>query len=84
MRLQRGQNHTRWVYLSAVIDLCTRKIVGWSMADHLRTELTTDALQMALDRRQPTGDLLHHWDRGVQYASDDYQQLLSHRGIHAA
>ena len=70
-----------WLYLAAVIDLCSRKVVGWSMADHMRTELVSDALSMALARRHPGEGLLHHSDRGVQYASDDYRHLLSGRGI---
>ena len=65
-----------WLYLAGVLDLCSRKVVGWSMADHMRTELVTDALQMAISRRQPGKELLHHSDRGVQYASEDYLQLL--------
>jgi putative transposase len=70
-----------WLYLAGVIDLCSRKIVGWSMADHLRTDLVADALRMAVARRHPGAGLLHHSDRGVQYASDDYQRLLAERGI---
>jgi transposase InsO family protein len=70
-----------FLYLAAVIDLCSRKIVGWSMADHLRTELCTDALQMALLSRRPKEGLLHHSDRGVQYASIDYRRLLQAHGI---
>lgn len=65
-----------WMYLAGVIDLCSRRIVGWSMADHLRVELVSDALKMALARRQPQAGLLHHSDRGVQYASEDYMDLL--------
>ena len=65
-----------WLYLAGVIDLCSRMIVGWSMADHMKTDLVSDALKMAVDRRLPEADLLHHSDRGVQYASDDYQHLL--------
>ena len=65
-----------WLYLAGVIDLCSRKVVGWSMADHLRTDLVADALRMAITRRAPGAGLLHHSDRGVQYASDDYQGLL--------
>jgi transposase InsO family protein len=69
-----------WLYLAGVIDLCPRKIVGWSMADHMKTDPVSDALKMAIARRQPDEELLHHSDRGVQYASDDYQYLLqSHR-----
>lgn len=70
-----------FLYLAAVIDLCSRRIVGWSMADHLRTELCLNALSMAMDSRQPGDRLLHHSDRGVQYASVDYQRLLQSRGI---
>ena len=70
-----------WLYVAAVIDLCTRKVVGWSMAGHLRAELVGDALRMALARREPGPGLLHHSDRGVQYCCDDYQRLLAGRGI---
>jgi putative transposase len=70
-----------WLYLAGVIDLCSRRIVGWSMADHLRTDLVADALRMALARRSPGAGLLHHSDRGVQYASDDYRHLLQSHGI---
>lgn len=70
-----------WLYLAAVIDLCSRAVVGWATADHLRAELPCQALQRALDQRGPAGELLHHSDRGVQYACDDYQQLLADREI---
>jgi putative transposase len=70
-----------WLYLATVLDLCSRKIVGWSMADHLKTTLCTDALSMALARRKPSEGLLHHSDRGVQYASGDYQLALADSGI---
>jgi len=71
-----------WLYVAAVLDAFSRKIVGWSMADHLETDLASDALKMALVQRAPDGaDLLHHSDRGVQYASDPYQQLLSEHKI---
>ena len=73
-----------FLYLAAVMDLCSRRIVGWSMADHLRTELCLDALEMALKSRKPGDGLLHHSDRGVQYASEDYQQLLKAHGIEAS
>jgi putative transposase len=69
-----------WLYLAGVIDLCSRKIVGWSMADHMQVELVSDALNMAIARRCPEQGLLHHSDRGVQYASEDYMYLLqSHK-----
>jgi putative transposase len=65
-----------WLYLAGVIDLHSRRLVGWSMADHLQTDLVADALSMAITRRRPPAGLLHHSDRGVQYASDAYQSLL--------
>jgi putative transposase len=65
-----------WLYLAAVLDLCSRKVVGWCVADHLRTELVAVALQRALRQRRPAAGLVHHSDRGVQYASDAYQELL--------
>jgi putative transposase len=71
-----------WLYLAAVLDCFSRRVVGWSMADHMRVELVGDALRMAIARRQPDGTkLLHHSDRGVQYAGDDYQRLLHEHGI---
>lgn len=70
-----------WLYLAGVIDLCSRKIVGWSMADHLETSLVTKALEMAMTHRNPGDGLLHHSDRGVQYASEDYRQLLQTHGM---
>jgi putative transposase len=65
-----------WLYVAAVMDLCSRKIVGWSMAEHMRAELVNQALHAALMTRRPSSGLLHHSDRGVQYACGDYQQLL--------
>jgi putative transposase len=65
-----------WLYLAGVLDLCSRRIVGWSMADHMRSELVRDALEMAIVQRGPQAGLLHHSDRGVQYAGEDYQYLL--------
>jgi transposase InsO family protein len=70
-----------WLYLAGVIDLCSRKVVGWSMADHMRTDLVGDALKMAIARRSPGDGLLHHSDRGVQYASEDYMHLLQSHGM---
>jgi putative transposase len=70
-----------WLYLAGVIDLCSRRIVGWSMADHMQTDLVSDALAMALSGRQPGPGLLHHSDRGVQYACDQYQSLLQANNI---
>ena len=70
-----------WLYLAVVMDLFSRRIVGWSTADHLKTELCLDALQMALDHRVGVEGLLHHSDRGVQYASDRYREALAAHGI---
>lgn len=70
-----------WLYLAGVMDLCSRKIVGWSMAEHLRAELVGDALSMAITRRNPPAGLLHHSDRGVQYACEDYQKILADAGM---
>jgi transposase InsO family protein len=70
-----------FLYLACVMDMCSRRIVGWSMADHLRTELCLDALDMAFKTRKPAAGLLHHSDRGVQYASIDYQLALQSHGV---
>jgi transposase InsO family protein len=70
-----------WLYLAAVLDLYSRKVVGWATADHLRSELPLGALRMALARRRPAGALLHHSDRGSQYAGDAYRALLAGHGI---
>jgi transposase InsO family protein len=70
-----------WLYLAGVIDLCSRRIVGWSMGDHMQTELASDALKMAVARRNPSAGLLHHSDRGVQYAAEDYRHLLASHGM---
>jgi transposase InsO family protein len=70
-----------WLYLAVVIDLFSRKVVGWSTAEHLRTELALDALGMALRQRSPGSDLMHHSDRGAQYASDAYRRVLAAEGI---
>ncbi|NJL72163.1 MAG: IS3 family transposase [Candidatus Competibacteraceae bacterium] len=75
-----------FLYLAIVMDLFSRKIVGWAMADHLRAELCLDALRMAIGRRRlaPGSGLLHHSDRGVQYASGDYQHELDAWGINCS
>jgi transposase InsO family protein len=69
------------LYRAAVIDLCSRKVVGRATADHRRAELPPEALRMALTHREPAGELLHHSDRGGQYASDASQARLAARGI---
>ena len=65
-----------WLYLAVVLDLYSRKVVGWAMDDNMETGLVVKALKMALLTRTPPKGLLHHSDRGSQYASKDYQQLL--------
>lgn len=72
-----------WLYLAVLIDLYSRRVVGWSMADHLQTELALGALEMALGHRRPQA-LVHHSDRGSQYASDAYRAALARRGITAS
>lgn len=66
-----------WLYLAAVLDLATRKVVGWAMRDHLRTELTLGALIMAAQRQRPSAGLIHHSDRGSQYAAEAYSRQLA-------
>jgi putative transposase len=66
-----------WLYLAVILDAYSRKVVGWAMADHLRTELATDALEMALRTRRPNPGLIHHSDRGAQYTSTAYGELLA-------
>jgi len=70
-----------WLYLAVVLDLFSRRVVGWATADHLRSELACDALRMALTHRRPGEGLLHHSDRGAQYASEEYQRLLAGHGV---
>jgi len=70
-----------WLYLAVVMDLFSRRIVGWSMSDSLQAGLVLGAMQMALDLRDPGPGLLHHSDRGSQYASDAFQELLEDHRI---
>jgi putative transposase len=70
-----------WLYLAAVLDAFSRRVVGWAMADHLRTELVLDALDMALAARRPAGGLVHHSDRGCQYTSLAFGQRLRAAGL---
>jgi len=65
-----------WLYLAAVMDLYSRRIVGWAVTDHLKSSLAQQALSRALQTRRPCRGLLHHSDRGIQYASQDYKRLL--------
>ena len=66
-----------WLYVAVIIDLFSRQVVGWAIADHMRTTLCVKALQMAFWRRKPAPGLLHHSDRGSQYASHEYRSHLS-------
>ena len=73
-----------WLYLAVVLDLYSRAVIGWAMSSRLTAALAREALTMALWRRKPEPGLLHHSDRGVQYASGDYQQALNDAGIHCS
>jgi putative transposase len=73
-----------WLYLAAILDLYTRRIVGWAMSDRMTSDLTTAALEMALLQRQPEAGLVHHSDRGSQYTDRKYQALLKSHGIRAS
>lgn len=70
-----------WLYLAAVLDLFSRRVVGWAMSPRMESDLVVQALVMAKARRKTTGDLLFHSDRGSQYTSKDYQDLLKSYGI---
>jgi transposase InsO family protein len=70
-----------WLYLAPVLDLYSRMIVGWAMADHMETSLVEDAFRMALARRRPPSGLLHHSDQGSQYTSYAYQEQMKARHI---
>jgi putative transposase len=70
-----------WLYLAVVLDLFTRKIVGRAMRDHMRAELTIAALTMAIQRQKPLRGLIHHSDRGNQYAAADYRKVLDAAGM---
>jgi transposase InsO family protein len=73
-----------WLYLAGVMDLCSRKIVGWSMGSTMETSLVRDALTMAIKARNPGPGLLHHSDRGVQYACREYREILDRHRMEAS
>ncbi|WP_414645828.1 MULTISPECIES: IS3 family transposase [unclassified Bradyrhizobium] len=73
-----------WLYLATVMDLYSRRIVGWAMADHLRAELPLAALRMAVSAQRPGAGLIHHSDRGVQYASAEYRKVVQSAGLRAS
>ena len=70
-----------WLYLAVVLDLFSRRVVGWAASDRLKRDLAVEALRRALAARNPAPGLVHHSDRGSQYCSVDYQALLRKRGI---
>jgi putative transposase len=73
-----------WLYLAVVLELCSRAVVGWAMATHMRAELVNQALSMAIEQRQPAAGLIRHTDRGSQYGADSYRQLLSQHGMQSS
>jgi putative transposase len=73
-----------WLYLAIVLDLFSRRIVGWSVSDRMKRGLAMDALQHAIDLRKPLPGLIHHSDRGSQYCSADYRRLVRSRGFIAS
>src|SRR5262245_46637584 len=70
-----------WLYLAVVLDLCSRAVVGWSMANHMRAELVNQAVSMAICQRRPAAGLIMHTDRGSQYGAESYRQLLTQHGV---
>jgi putative transposase len=70
-----------WLYLAVVMDLYSRKVVGWSLARNMAVEMVKEALLMAIGRRKPDPGLIHHSDRGSQYACNEYRGLLQANGI---
>jgi putative transposase len=73
-----------WLYLAGVLDLCSRRLVGWSMQETLETRLPLAALEMALQRRGHPAAVIHHSDRGCQYASQEYRSALAQNGLIAS
>ena len=76
--------HQGWLYLAVVLDLASRRVIGWAMRDSLEAELALSALRMALAARRPEPGLIHHSDRGVQYACNAYRELLATHHIQAS
>lgn len=70
-----------WLYLAVIIDLYSRRIVGWAVSNRMKKDLATRALKMALNLRQPPKGCIHHTDRGSQYCSHEYQKLLKQHGF---
>jgi putative transposase len=76
--------HQGWLYLAVIMDLYSRRIVGWSMSRHINRHLVIDALSMAIGTRRPDRTLIHHSDRGAQYTSDDFRDALVKHGIQSS
>jgi putative transposase len=72
---------TGWLYLAVLLDLYSRKVIGWSMSDRNNKQLVLNALDMAIERRQPRSEVLHHTDRGSIYGSDEYRNKLISYGL---
>jgi len=70
-----------WLYLAAILDLYSRRLIGWSMGSNCKDDLTSAALKMAIEQRRPKRGLMHHSDRGSHYASDRYQRILEQHGM---
>ena len=70
-----------WLYLAILLDLYSRKVIGWAMSDKNNKQLVLNALEMALERRRPETEILHHTDRGSIYGSDDYRNKLTSSGL---
>ena len=81
LRQERDILKKGWLYLAAVLDLYSRRIVGWAMSDRMTSDLTLTALKMAIRQRQPEISLIHHSDQGSQYTDGKYQQLLKDHSI---
>lgn len=80
-RRQFSREFKRWLYAAVVLDLYSRRIVGWSMQSSMTPQLVADALMMAVWRRGKPVELLHHSDQGSQYTSEHFQELLKEQGI---
>jgi putative transposase len=70
-----------WLYLAVLIDLYSRRVVGWAMSEKMNQALVNDALQMAIEHRKPEPNLIHHTDRGILYATTSYQAILAYHGM---
>src|SRR5204863_9108289 len=77
----RTQEEEGFIYLSFILDVYSRRVVGWSISNNLRTELVVDALEMALWRRSPSAGLIHHSDRGSQYTALSFAKRLEEAGV---